>query len=366
MTIWSEALPAPFPSPPRDLRADVAVVGGGFAGLSAALALLRRGARVVLLEANRLGSGASGKTTGLVGPGVGGNLASLIRRQGEARAVELYRRTLGAVDEVVDLVERERIDCELEMSGQLLVAGSKKRVEREAALLQRLQLPGRCIDSPWFGRALRLPQAGTLHPGKLIAQLAKRILEAGGAIYENARVRDKVADQMIVCTNRARGRILPLHLQVVSTSPLPEIWGREGVVEARRVFRYFRITRDHRLVIGGGAPRYQAHGAERALQKLERDVVRRFGVRVEQRWTGTIGYSLDQLPAIRREGNVLYALGWSGHGVALALAAGIELARLACGEAIPEWGRLPRLPPEPLRWLGYHASVAAMELADAI
>jgi gamma-glutamylputrescine oxidase len=365
MSIWSDALPPPFPKPPRALRAEVAVVGGGFAGLSAALALARRGARVVLLEANRLGSGASGKTTGLVGPGVGGNLASLIRRQGEARAAELYRRTLDAVAEVEALVARERIDCELEMSGQLLVAGSQRRVEREAALLYRLQLPGSCVDHPWFGRALRLPRAGTLHPGKLIASLAQRFLEAGGTIYEGARVREKIADQMIICTNRARGRILPLHLQVVSTSPLPEVWGGEGVVEARRVFRYFRLTRDRRLVLGGGAPRYQPGGAERALVKLERDVERRFGVRVEQRWTGTIGYSLDQLPAIRRQGNVLYALGWSGHGVALALAAGEELARLASGDPVGEWGRLPRLPPEPFRWIGFHASALAMELADA-
>src|SRR5262249_51198953 len=142
--IWSTALPAPAPAfPGGALRCDVAVVGGGFAGLSAALHLLERhpGARVVVLEAEHVGAGASGRSTRMLGPGVGQRLLALVRRLGEVRAAALYRATLRAVEDVRRLVETEGIACELDMTGHLVVAGSRAeraRLDATAALLSRL------------------------------------------------------------------------------------------------------------------------------------------------------------------------------------------------------------------------------------
>src|SRR5262249_16828175 len=159
---------------------------------------------------------------------IGGSLAALVRRHGEARASSLYRATVDAVEEAAALIAREQIDCALEMRGQLLIEGDRRRITREAELLRKLQQPGPLVDLPRRGRPFRLPAAGPRHPTKRLAALPARILESGGAVYERARVlrlqsgqpildgtRLRVG-QVIVCTNRARGRILPLHLQVLS------------------------------------------------------------------------------------------------------------------------------------------------------
>src|SRR5262249_20164412 len=125
--VWSEHQPPHCPSAPRaTLRVDTAVIGAGLTGLSAAHHLLRRrpGARLVVLEAGRIGAGASGRTTGLLGPGVGQSLMALVRRQGPARARLLYLATLRAVQDVCRLVRDEGIECELDMAGHLIVARS--------------------------------------------------------------------------------------------------------------------------------------------------------------------------------------------------------------------------------------------------
>jgi gamma-glutamylputrescine oxidase len=378
----------PFPPPPPSLDCDVAIIGGGFTGLASALRILERrpGARVVVLEAGRVGDGASGRNTGLLGPGVGQSLAALVRRLGEARAIALYRATLDAVAEVAAL----GIDCELHLGGQLVIGA---RHEAQATLMERLGLSCARVDSP-FGPALRLPVAGTLHPGKLLAGLVSCVRELGGEIYEQARVRalgdhraqldggEVRAGTLVVATagftpalGRFRGRLLPVHLQVLVTEPVRAWPGREGVVEARRLFSYFRLTADDRLVFGGGAPRYRWGGrvdadGTHALRRLARALHARFpDAKIAGGWTGVIGYTIDALPAIGRVGDVVHALGWCGHGVALSIAAGRQVAELVCDGApsapLP-WHRVapPRVPTELARWLGFRAAVTTMALQD--
>lgn len=433
--IWAAAegppLGAAFPGGTQ--RVDVAVIGGGLTGLSAALHLLERrpGSRVVVLEAERIGAGASGRTTGMLSPGVGQSLVSLVRRLGAARARALYVATLGAVRELEALVSREGIPCELEMSGQLVVArtiGSRARLRVLANLLAELRLPGQNLDEEALARrvrlapargdaqhgpaALHLPIAGTLHPGKLLAGLAASVLARGGEIWEGARVRvigrgqpvrldldggEVIADDVVVATAAytaalgiLRGRVLPVHLQVLVTEPLGAAaraalgWaGREGIIDARRVFNYYRLTSDDRIVFGGGAPRYRWGGrlvdgaaGEGALDRLAVELGGTFlpevAPRVQAGWTGLIGYVVDALPAIqiaRGRPGVVHVVGWCGHGVALSVASGAWVTKLVCDGAAPgdlPWfrDRPPLVPLELARWMGFGASVGVMGALD--
>jgi glycine/D-amino acid oxidase-like deaminating enzyme len=438
--VWSAALPARHRPPPNGtVRADVAIIGGGFAGLSAALHVFDRapGARVLVLEASSVGAGASGRTTGMLGPGVGQSLAALVGRLGPARAAALYRATLGAVADAQGLIAREAIDCDLVMGGQLVRARTRAcraRLAAQARLMRELALPVEVLDDAACARAirlppapggdcdgpaaLRLPMAGTLHPGKLLAGLVAAAERRGVVIHEDARVlrldatawrgwpvrlalangaRVIARDVVVAAAGYApalglqRMRVLPVHLQALATAPLSPAalaalgWERrEGVVEARRVFNYFRLTADGRIVFGGGAPRYRwggrldgaAGASSTARADLEAELGRAFpaalGLRVERAWGGVIGYATDTLPAIGRvrgRPGVVHVGGWSGHGVALSLASGPWVAALVhdgtAGTDLPWFRERPPLVPfEPLRWTAFRATVAAMRALD--
>jgi len=438
-SVWSESpAPAHDALPRGTTFADVAIIGGGLTGLSAAHHLLasRPGARIVVLEAKRLGAGASGSTTGMLGPGVGQSFASLVGKLGPARAQALYRATLKAVEYVRDLVAAEGIDCELEMTGQIVVArsqGGRARLQAQAALFDACALPYESLDdealarrirlAPRPGReaergpaALRLPVAGLLHPMKLVAGLAQKVTSRGGRIFEGARVltvsdgrpvrleveggAEVVADDVVAATagytpeiGLLRGRILPVHLQVLVTEPLTAKaraaigWnGREGMLDARRVFNYFRLTAGDRIVFGGGAPRYRwggrtnggGGGASSALERLRTELRGTFPkeaeIAVADGWTGVIGYVADAIPAIQRSrqnSSVLHVVGWCGHGVALSVASGQWVSALICDGAAKEdlpWFRndLPLIPSELARWVGFQSSVKVMSWMDRI
>jgi gamma-glutamylputrescine oxidase len=431
--LWADPRRPPHPRLPAGrTRADVAVIGGGLAGLSAAYHLLGRrpGARVIVVEAARVGAGASGRNTGLVGPGIAQSFSSLVRRQGRERAKALYLATLRAVEDLQRLIAEEKIACDLEMTGQLvlgLTSSGRGRLAVDRQLMSELELPVEVLDDSAVDCAIRLVRqrsgdgpaglrirtAGTLDPQKLVHGLAERVLARSGTIYEGSRVAivrgrgplrletdvgaEIVADEVVVATaaytpnlGLLRGRILPVHLQVIFTEPLRREdreslrWrGREGVVDGRRIFDYFRLTADERIVFGGGSPRYRWAGAtdddgtgggaiERLALQMRAVFPSEITLTVAGGWTGVIGYVADGLPSIARSRqcpSLLHAIGWCGHGIALAVASGAWITDILCDGAAREdlpWFRAhpPLVPFETVRWAGFHASVRAMDVLD--
>lgn len=432
-SIWRESIDIELPRyPGGSIDVDVAVIGSGLTGLSAALHLLRSSSdrQVVVLEAARLGHGASSRSAGMLTPGVGQNLSGMIRRVGAATAKHMYETTLRAVEYARELTECEGINCHLSMGGQLIVARGRSGRARLAALvadLSRLQLPHQPLDDRELSAALRLaghangdgpaavrlPTAGVLNPGLLVSGLARAVLRRGGVMYAGARVleidRERRARlrlggggevrarDVVVATNAysqdlglLRGRVIPMHLRVLLTAPLETAqlahlgWSDcEAVIDSRRIFNYFRLTEDRRILFGGGLPLYRWGGAatedgSRPSQALARELAGTFGkdlgLRAERSWSGPIGYVLDTLPVIQRLKShpaVVFVGGWCGHGIALSITSGRWVADLVEGHALPAqlpWFRssAPLVPFEPLRWAAVPAGGWGMSLLDRL
>jgi gamma-glutamylputrescine oxidase len=436
--IWTDAL---RPSTARPLaagcsHADVLVIGGGFTGLSAAYHVLtaQPGARVIVLEAEHVGFGASTRNTGMLTPGVGQSLDSLVRRFGAATARQMYQASLAAVNYVGQLTAREHIDAGLRMTGQLIVAQGRRgrgRLADQAATLESLDLPCQRLNDAALGErlqircdapggesqgpaALRLPVAGLLHPGRLVQGLKDAIERRGGQIVEGARAvslsrgepavvtladgRTIQAGHVVLASNGydrvlgiQRGRVIPLHLRLLVTEPLSaeqlaELqWpGREGVIDSRRVFNYFRLTEDQRLLFGGGRPRYRWGGQTEDLEAAASEIAaltasyrRLFPALAElppaRSWTGVIGFTMDNLPVVGRlpgYRRVVYAGGWCGHGIALSVSSGQWVERLLAGKGVDgfPWIRpqAPGMPMEAARWVAALAGGWGMQWLDRL
>jgi glycine/D-amino acid oxidase-like deaminating enzyme len=436
-TIWDVAPPSrQRDCPLTDFRVGTAVIGGGLAGLSAAYHLAKsrdHAGEVALFEATRLGGGASGRTTGMLTPGIGQDPAGLIKRCGLARARTLYAGTLAAVDYVHELAALEGIDCQLRSTGQLIVAHGSSgsgRLRQYSDALTALQVEHSALDAGELEAALmlgadfraattrggpaalRLPRAGLLHPGMLVQGLARAVERHGAKIYEGARVvalkgRGPVrihldngvvveANKVVVATDAyapeltgLRGRVLPLHLRVLATAPLTASqrrmigWaGREAVIDSRRLFNYFRLTEDDRIVFGGGSPQYAWGGNTDAIARdgaAPDDLVRElqhafpFDLEVTSSWTGVIGLVLDALPIVgptAHNPDVVYVGGWCGHGIALSVSSGRWIADLLAvgAESGPSavWQRSApaSVPTEAARWVGARTAIWSKSVLD--
>ena len=360
-------------------QADVCVIGGGFTGLSAALNLAEKGLDVVLLEAERIGFGASGRCGGLIGSGQRKDVLELEEAFGLERARLLWDLAELAKGEIRHRVEKHAIDCDLQ-DGQLVGVHTKHYLgwaqEMVDVLAERYDYPfcealdkaasKERVATDSFLEAFYDPQAMVLHPLNFALGLARAAEDAGVRIYERSRVTDysrtdpalietaegsvKASFIVLACNgylekleSRVARKIMPINNFMIATAPLGAerahelISGRFGVHDTRFVVDYFRLSADHRLLFGGGE-NYRYHFPRDIEGFVRKYMLRLFpqlsDVAIDYAWGGTLSVTVNRLPYLTRlKPNVYSAAGFSGHGISTATFAGKVMAEAIAGTA---------------------------------
>lgn len=365
-----------YPSLEGDASADVCVIGAGFTGISTALTLAERGYDVRVLEANRVGWGASGRNGGQMIGGIAGEQA--IARHHGRDVEELFGELRWEGHRIIrERVARYDIDCDLKY-GYLDVAIKDRHlraIEQDARRLEKANFPhefrilskaevGETIGTEAYIGGLLNMGNGHLHPLNLVIGEARAASGQGATIHERSRVvriddsgarprvltdsGSVVADSVVVAGNAyhdvlpgIRGIMFPVRSYIIATEALdPATVARINprdlaVCDPNFVLEYFRLSADKRLLFGG---RVNYFGEEPGYieRKLRRKVARLYpelaSVRVDYAWGGTIGVPLNRVPQLGRAGaNVFYCQGYSGHGVNVTHLAGRILAEAVAG-----------------------------------
>jgi glycine/D-amino acid oxidase-like deaminating enzyme len=380
---WWDAAPrrtGPHASLPRE--ADVAIVGSGYTGLTAALTLLRRGRQVVVLERGVPGFGASTRNGGQIGSGNQKfRVKKLIELHGREKAVALLREGTRMLDYIAQLVASERIDCQFTRCGRFRGAIRPQHYEamardmgdlREAAGVESFMVPRAEqhteIGTDVFYGGSVLPHDGSLHPGLYQAGLMQRVEEAGGSVVGEAGV-NAIAKQgsgfhlstaageieardVIIATDgytdsripELHRRIVPVGSALIATGEIPaDLYDRlipkkRVYGNTNRVIYYFRgAPGERRIIWGGRVGRIASPASPSAFGHLARDMLGVFpdlkNVPITHAWDGLIGYSHDELPHIGRTASGLYyAVGYSGTGVSRATYFGHKVALKVLGD----------------------------------
>lgn len=365
---------------PLPAKTEVVVIGGGYTGLSAARVLAMRGVQVTVLEKEALGWGASSRNGGQVLTGLKLGPGALIKQLGRERAQEMYAASLAAVAYLENILEEEGIQCEYAHCGHLEAACKPKHFEqyrRDQDLLARefnheVQLIERAEQARELGASryhgLMLDETSTaLHPAKYVRGLAMATAALGAQLCEHLPATQIVragtgyavvtpqgtiqAEKVLIATNgytdnaagEIRRRVFPLGSYMIATEPLPEALAAQLIPQRRVVFDskhflyYFRLSADNRLLFGGRAD-YQPPTPEatrKSAEILRRGLADVFpalkGTPIEYVWGGNLCVTADFLPRAGQHEGIYFALGYAGHGVALATYLGGQMANSMCG-----------------------------------
>ncbi|XZZ68481.1 NAD(P)/FAD-dependent oxidoreductase [Microbulbifer sp. PAAF003] len=368
-----------YPRLEGNVEADVCIIGGGYTGLSSALHLAERGYRVVLLEANRIGWGASGRNGGHVGVGQRRSQGDLEAMFGFDTAKQLWDLSINAVQLVESLIVRHQIQCDLKRGIMHLAAKSshdkylqdeteelrEKYDYRQVEYIEKEEVRELVSSKRYLGAQLDFGSLH-LHPLNFALGLAHAAVSAGARFFECSGVqgysssspftvktaRGKVkAEKLILACNgylkdlepRLAGRIMPINNFVLATEPLPKGLARVIIAndfalqDTLFVINYWKLSGDNRLIFGGG------ENYTRRFPKDIRSFVRKYMLRVYPQlentavdfgWGGTLAITMNRMPCIGQlQSGLYYSQGYSGHGVPTATFAGKLLADAIYGES---------------------------------
>jgi glycine/D-amino acid oxidase-like deaminating enzyme len=365
-------------------RVDVAIVGAGFTGLSAARTLAKRGAKVAVFETNTIGWGASSRNGGMVLTGMKLGVETLAGRYGMEATRRMYAASLASIDMVEQIVGEEKIDCNFSHCGHLEVACKQSHFDTYARsvevigrefnhqlrIVPRNELQGEIGSDIYFGGMVDEVSAG-LNPARYVAGLGSAALRAGAFIFENTRV-ERIerganngksgfrlstsqgivfAKETFIATSgytsdatpALQKKIIPIGSFIIATERLPEALAQElsprnrMIYDSKHYLYYYRLTPDNRMLFGGRAAFFPetSNTIRRSTAILRRGMISVYAqlreVKVEYAWGGTLDFCFDTMPHAGCIDGMHYAVGYAGHGVAMATYLGAKMADKIAG-----------------------------------
>ncbi|MBL8103781.1 MAG: FAD-binding oxidoreductase [Anaerolineales bacterium] len=350
---------------PIPADADFAVIGGGYTGLSAARTLAQQGAKVVVLEAETIGWGASSRNGGMALTGLKVGMATIIKKYGRDLAKTLFQYSLDSVNTVEQIVKEENIDCGFARYGHLLTANKPKHYEalkdevdfmakefnHKVRLVPANELKNEIGSSIYHG-ALVDEVSGGLNPAQYVAGLGAAAEKAGAILCARARVgrlergerrfvieteRGSLSAKSVLvatsgytgnATKKLQKKIIPIGSFIIATEKLSDELAHELSPHNRMIFdykhflNYFRLW-DKRMIFGGRAAFFPENEKtiEQSAEILRREMVSVYpqlkDTKVEYAWGGTLDFAFDQMTHVGEVDGMFYSLGYAGHGVAM-------------------------------------------------
>ena len=359
---------------PRSAR--VAIVGGGYAGLSTALELAKQGIDAVVLEANELGFGASTRNGGAVSGGVnvGKSFTGRTTNVEPGRVERILSDASDAFALIDRLIDEEKISCFWEKPGRFVGAWAKKHFATQTRRLAVLNAAAQSgaymvprerqreeIASDYYFGGMVVERSGKLHPALYYKGLLEACRRRGVAVCAKAAVTDigrsgntwrietgrgaTSAGDVVIATNGYTGaltpalrrRVVAIASHIIATEELPDDLARSLIPKARtlsdtkRVLCYYRMSPDGQRMVFGGRARFTQVDATVSAPILHRYMTDRFpqlrGVKVTHAWTGNVAFTLDALPHMGERDDLHYCLGCNGNGVAMMTYLGYQTAR---------------------------------------
>jgi glycine/D-amino acid oxidase-like deaminating enzyme len=384
---WLETatIPAADPSRPLPDTVDVAIVGSGVTGLSAAIALAKRGIRTAVLEAETFGWGASSRNGGMVLTGMKLPVPTLISRYGREAVRRMYAASIASIDCVEQIVREEKIDCNFTRCGHLEVACKQAhfdgyadaagRIQREfnhkLRIVPKSELRSEIGSDIYYGGLVDEVSAG-LNPARYVAGLASAAQRAGALMFDHTRVegvqgessnggqrfrvrtpKGKLLAREVILASGAyttdataalRKKIIPIGSYIIATEVLAEDLTHElspknrMIYDSKHFLYYYRLTPDRRMLFGGRAAFFPEteNAVRQSAEILRQGMISVYpqlrDAKVEFVWGGTLDFAFDVMPHTGKIDGMYYSVGYAGHGVAIGTYLGTRMASLICGE----------------------------------